>query len=142
MADKLIVVLVHGRLLTASMRRPMMPKLDEEGHRAMRAQNSITPLADDLATTRKLAEWMRGLALLVGHRHRGAIFTKAGRAPNVVGVEYIAKFAPEVGEEPTGRHNGAKTRSSRTFDVEQQRDHGSVVCPRSVLSEATDGMRA
>ena len=30
----------------------------QAGHRVMAAQNPITSLADDIATTRKLAEWM------------------------------------------------------------------------------------
>jgi len=64
----------------------------------MAAQNPLTSLADDVANTRKLAEWMGGPTLLVGHSYGGAVITGAGHASNVVGLVYIAAFAPEEGE--------------------------------------------
>jgi pimeloyl-ACP methyl ester carboxylesterase len=64
----------------------------------MAAQNPLTSLADDVANTRKLAEWMEGPTLLVGHSYGGAVITGAGHASNVVGLVYIAAFAPEEGE--------------------------------------------
>jgi pimeloyl-ACP methyl ester carboxylesterase len=64
----------------------------------MAAQNPLTALADDVANTRKLAEWMEGPTLLVGHSYGGAVITGAGHASNVVGLVYIAAFAPEEGE--------------------------------------------
>ena len=39
-----------------------------------------------------------GPVLLVGHSYGGAVITEAGNAPNVVGLVYIAAFAPEAGE--------------------------------------------
>jgi pimeloyl-ACP methyl ester carboxylesterase len=39
-----------------------------------------------------------GPVLLVGHSYGGAVITQAGNQPNVVGLVYIAAFAPEVGE--------------------------------------------
>jgi pimeloyl-ACP methyl ester carboxylesterase len=64
----------------------------------MAAQNPLTSLADDIANTRKLAEWMGGPTLLVGHSYGGAVITGAGRAINVVGLVYLAAFAPAQGE--------------------------------------------
>jgi pimeloyl-ACP methyl ester carboxylesterase len=64
----------------------------------MAVQNPLTSLADDVANTRKLAEWMEGPTLLVGHSYGGAVITGAGHASNVVGLVYIAAFAPEEGE--------------------------------------------
>jgi pimeloyl-ACP methyl ester carboxylesterase len=64
----------------------------------MAAQNPLMSLADDIANTRKLAEWMGGPTLLVGHSYGGAVITGAGRATNVVGLVYIAAFAPTQGE--------------------------------------------
>jgi pimeloyl-ACP methyl ester carboxylesterase len=64
----------------------------------MAAQNPLTSLADDIANTRKLAEWMGGPTLLVGHSYGGAVITGAGRATNVVGLVYVAAFAPAQGE--------------------------------------------
>jgi pimeloyl-ACP methyl ester carboxylesterase len=39
-----------------------------------------------------------GPTLLVGHSYGGAVITGAGRATNVVGLVYIAAFAPAQGE--------------------------------------------
>jgi pimeloyl-ACP methyl ester carboxylesterase len=36
--------------------------------------------------------------LLVGHSYGGAVITEAGGLPNVVGLVYIAAFAPDAGE--------------------------------------------
>ena len=39
-----------------------------------------------------------GPVLLVGHSYGGAVITAAGDLPNVVGLVYVAAFAPEAGE--------------------------------------------
>ena len=41
---------------------------------------------------------LKGPVLLVGHSYGGAVITQAGNQPNVVGLVYIAAFAPAVGE--------------------------------------------
>jgi pimeloyl-ACP methyl ester carboxylesterase len=98
LTDKLNIVLVHGAFGDGSHWRHIIPGLYQAGHRAMAAQNPLTSLADDVANTRKLAEWMRGPTLLVGHSYGGAVITGAGHASNVVGLVYIAAFAPDEGE--------------------------------------------
>jgi pimeloyl-ACP methyl ester carboxylesterase len=98
MTDNLNVVLVHGAFGDGSHWRHIIPGLYEAGHRAMAAQNPLTSLADDVANTQKLAEWMGGPTLLVGHSYGGAVITGAGHASNVVGLVYIAAFAPDKGE--------------------------------------------
>ncbi|MFG1932163.1 alpha/beta hydrolase [Mycobacterium sp. NPDC048908] len=101
MTDKLNIVLVHGAFADGSHWRHIIPGLYEAGHRVMAAQNPLTSLDDDIANTRKLAEWMGGSTLLVGHSYGGAVITGAGRAPNVVGLVYLAAFAPAQGESLT-----------------------------------------
>jgi pimeloyl-ACP methyl ester carboxylesterase len=96
--EKLNIVLVHGAFGDGSHWRHIIPGLYEAGHRAMAAQNPLTSLADDVANTRKLAEWMGGPTLLVGHSYGGAVITGAGHAANVLGLVYIAAFAPDEGE--------------------------------------------
>ena len=102
MTDKLNIVLVHGGFGDGSHWRHIIPRLYQAGHRVMAAQNPLTSLADDVANTRKLAEWMGGPTLLVGHSYGGAVITGAGHASNVVGLVYIAAFAPEEGESLNG----------------------------------------
>ena len=98
MKDKPNIVLVHGAFADGSHWRQIIPRLYQAGHRVMAAPNPLTSLADDIANTRKLAEWMGGPTLLVGHSYGGAVITGAGQATNVVGLVYIAAFAPTQGE--------------------------------------------
>ena len=41
-----------------------------------------------------------GPVLLVGHSYGGAVISEAGGMPNVVGLVYVAAFAPDAGESP------------------------------------------
>jgi pimeloyl-ACP methyl ester carboxylesterase len=58
----------------------------------------LTSLADDAERTRKMVAQQKGPVLLVGHSYGGAVITQAGNQPNVVGLVYIAAFAPGAGE--------------------------------------------
>lgn len=78
--------------------RHVIPTLHNAGHRVVAVQNPLTSLADDVDRTRKLAESMDGPTLLVGHSYGGAVITGAGHAENVVGLVYIAAFAPDEGD--------------------------------------------
>src|ERR1700736_1809842 len=60
MTDKLNIVLVHGAFADGSHWRHIIPGLFAAGHRVMAAPNPLTSPADDIANTRKLAEWMGG----------------------------------------------------------------------------------
>ncbi len=60
----------------------------------------LTSLADDVERTRKMIAQQDGPVLLVGHSYGGAVITEAGNQPNVIGLVYIAAFAPDAGESP------------------------------------------
>lgn len=60
----------------------------------------LTSLADDAERTRKMVKQVDGPVLLVGHSYGGAVITEIGDLPNVVGMVYIAAFAPDAGESP------------------------------------------
>ena len=98
MAEKVNIVLVHGAWGDGSHWRHVIPTLHNAGHRVVAVQNPLTSLADDVDRTRKLAESMDGPTLLVGHSYGGAVITGAGHAENVVGLVYIAAFAPDEGD--------------------------------------------
>jgi pimeloyl-ACP methyl ester carboxylesterase len=61
-------------------------------------ENPLTSVADDAERTRKMIAQQKGPVLLVGHSYGGAVITAAGNQPNVVGLVYIAAFAPDAGE--------------------------------------------
>lgn len=102
MANKLNIILVHGAWGDASHWRHVIPPLQAKGHRVTAVQNPLTSLPDDVERTRKLAEAQDGPTLLVGHSYGGMVISNAGNAGNVVGLVYIAAFAPDEGETPAG----------------------------------------
>ncbi|MGC2161463.1 MAG: alpha/beta hydrolase [Silvibacterium sp.] len=96
------ILLVHGAWGDASHWRHIIPTLHEKGYRVSAVQNSLTYLYDDVSHTSKLASAQGGPTLLVGHSYGGAVITGAGHTPNVVGLVYLAAFAPDNGDSLTG----------------------------------------
>ncbi|WP_447775794.1 alpha/beta hydrolase [Variovorax boronicumulans] len=101
--NKPTVVLVHGFWGGAAHWHNVIVELLRKGHTAIRAvELPLTSLADDAERTRKMVAQVQGPVLLVGHSYGGAVITQAGDMPNVVGLVYIAAFAPDAGESPGG----------------------------------------
>jgi pimeloyl-ACP methyl ester carboxylesterase len=99
MTSKPTIVLVHGFWGGAAHWSKVIVELDRMGYASVRAvENPLTSLADDANRTRKMIAQQKGPVLLVGHSYGGAVITQAGNAPNVVGLVYIAAFAPDAGE--------------------------------------------
>jgi pimeloyl-ACP methyl ester carboxylesterase len=97
------IVLVHGFWGGAAHWGKVIVGLARKGHQSVYAvENPLTSLADDVARTRKMVAQQQGPVLLVGHSYGGAVITEAGNQPNVVGLVYIAAFAPDAGESPGG----------------------------------------
>jgi pimeloyl-ACP methyl ester carboxylesterase len=99
MASNLTIILVHGFWGGAAHWSKVIVELARMGYENVRAvENPLTSLADDAERTRKMIAQQNGPVLLVGHSYGGAVITEAGNAPNVVGLVYIAAFAPDEGE--------------------------------------------
>ncbi|HEY7639514.1 MAG TPA: alpha/beta hydrolase [Steroidobacteraceae bacterium] len=96
--SKLNIVLVHGAWGDGSHWRHVIPSLHAKGYRVRAVQNPLTSLADDIDRTSKLAASLDGPTLLVGHSYGGCVITGAGRLPNVVGLVFVAPWAPDEGE--------------------------------------------
>ncbi|TQM31454.1 alpha/beta hydrolase [Nocardia bhagyanarayanae] len=95
------IVLVHGFWGGAAHWGKVIVELRKRGFVNLRAvENPLTSLADDAARTRQMIEQVDGPVLLVGHSYGGAVITEAGDLPNVVGLVYVAAFAPDAGESP------------------------------------------
>jgi pimeloyl-ACP methyl ester carboxylesterase len=95
------IVLVHGFWGGAAHWSKVIPRLNKKGYTSIFAvDNPLTSLADDAERTRKMIVQQEGPVLLVGHSYGGAVITQAGNQPNVVGLVYIAAFAPDEGESP------------------------------------------
>jgi len=98
MTTKANIVLVHGAWGDGSHWRHVIPPLHAKGYRVSAVQNPLTSLTEDVDRTRKLAAAQEAPTLLVGHSYGGAVITGAGHAPNVVGLVYVAAFAPDQGD--------------------------------------------
>ena len=103
MADRPTIVLVHGFWGGAAHWANVIVELNKRGYESLHAvENPLTSLADDAARTQQMVKQVDGPVLLVGHSYGGAVITEAGDLPNVVGLVYIAAFAPDAGESPGG----------------------------------------
>jgi pimeloyl-ACP methyl ester carboxylesterase len=99
MANKPAIVLVHGFWGGAAHWSKVIVQLSKMGYDSIFAvENPLTSLADDAARTKQMIAQQKGPVLLVGHSYGGAVITEAGNQPNVVGLVYIAAFAPDAGE--------------------------------------------
>ena len=97
------IILVHGFWGGAAHWGKVIVELARKGYTNVRAvEMPLTSLADDVERTRKMIAQQKGPVLLVGHSYGGAVITQAGDQPNVVGLVYIAAFAPDAGESPGG----------------------------------------
>ncbi|MCE1114465.1 MULTISPECIES: alpha/beta hydrolase [Pseudomonas] len=103
MSTRPTVVLVHGFWGGAAHWGRVIVELSRKGISELRAvELPLTSLADDAERTRKMVAQVQGPVLLVGHSYGGAVITEAGNAANVMGLVYIAAFAPDAGESPGG----------------------------------------
>ena len=92
------VVLVHGGFVDGSGWEGVYRALRKDGFAVSVVQNPTISLADDVAVTRRVLAAQDGPVILVGHSYGGAVITEAGNDPKVVGLVYIAAFAPDRGE--------------------------------------------
>jgi pimeloyl-ACP methyl ester carboxylesterase len=92
------VVLVHGGFVDGSGWEGVYRILTKHGHTVSVVQNPTISLADDVGATRRILAVQNGPVILVGHSYGGAVITEAGNDPKVVGLVYVAAFAPDRGE--------------------------------------------
>ena len=92
------VVLVHGGFVDGSGWEGVYNILRKDGYAVSVVQNPTISLADDVATTKRAISAQNGPVVLVGHSYGGVVITEAGNDPKVVGLVYIAAFAPDKGE--------------------------------------------
>ncbi|WP_332699240.1 alpha/beta hydrolase [Bosea sp. (in: a-proteobacteria)] len=103
MSVKPTIILVHGFWGGSAHWGKVILELSRKGYPDLRAvEMPLTSLAEDAERTRKMVKQQAGPVLLVGHSYGGAVITEAGDLPNVVGLVYIAAFAPDAGESPGG----------------------------------------
>jgi pimeloyl-ACP methyl ester carboxylesterase len=102
-------VLVHGAFADASSWNGVIERLQAKGVPVIASANPLRGIAHDSAYTAAVFEQIDGPVLAVGHSYGGAVITNAATdAKNVVGLVYVAAFAPEEGETLGAAEAGSK----------------------------------
>jgi pimeloyl-ACP methyl ester carboxylesterase len=95
----LTVVLVHGAFADASSWNGVVERLQAAGVQVAAPANPLRGIAHDSAYIASFFEQIPGPVLAVGHSYGGAVISNAAAdAENVVGLVFVAAFAPEEGE--------------------------------------------
>src|SRR5207245_11120888 len=92
------IVFCHGIWADGSCFNKVIPTLQADGHQVIAAQYGLDSLASDVATVKRTLGRVSSPAILVGHSYGGSVITAAGTDDRVVGLVYIAAFAPAADE--------------------------------------------
>jgi len=93
------VVLVHGAFADGSSWNGVIERLQQKGVAVTAVANPLRGVSHDSAYLASVFDQIPGPVLAVGHSYGGALISNAatGKA-NVVGLVYVAAFAPDEGE--------------------------------------------
>ncbi|GAA1545592.1 alpha/beta fold hydrolase [Nocardioides humi] len=93
------VVLVHGAFAESASWNGVIEQLYGKGVEAIAVANPLRGVANDAAYVRDVIAGLDRPVLLVGHSYGGIVITEAAAEnPAVVGLVYVAAFAPDTGE--------------------------------------------
>jgi pimeloyl-ACP methyl ester carboxylesterase len=93
------VALVHGAFADSSGWNDVVGQLQAAGIAVRAISNPLRGITADAAYVASAIRQIPGPVLAVGHSYGGAIITNAApKAGNVVGLVYVAAFAPDEGE--------------------------------------------
>jgi pimeloyl-ACP methyl ester carboxylesterase len=93
------VVLLHGAFADASGWRGVHDELARHDVAVLAPPNPLRGMTGgDGAYLAGVIDRVDGPVVLVGHSYGGAVITAAGTAPNVVGLVYVAGYAPDENE--------------------------------------------
>jgi len=115
------VVLVHGAFADASSWNGVIGRLQQQGCTVVAPPNPLRGLGVDSAYVASVVNQIDGPVLLVGHSYGGAVITNAAAtATNVVGLVFVAAFAPDEGERLGDVEAGSKDSVLSTAQVQRQ----------------------
>ena len=93
------VVLVHGAFAESASWNPVIERLHARGLDVVAAANPLRSITGDAAYVRDVIAGLATPVILVGHSYGGTVITEAAAAnPSVIGLVYVAGFAPDHGE--------------------------------------------
>jgi len=94
----LTIVLVHGAFADASSWNGVVERLQRQGCTVVAPPNPLRGITADADYIASALHQIDGPVLLVGHSYGGAVITEAGNDSKVIGLVYVAAFAPDKGE--------------------------------------------
>lgn len=93
------IVLVHGAFADGSSWNGVIERLLKKGYLVVAPPNPLRGIEYDSAYLTSVVDQIAGPVLLVGHSYAGAVISNvAPKAKNVVGLVFVAAFAPDDGE--------------------------------------------
>ena len=93
------IVLVHGAFADGSSWNGVIQRLQQQSYTVVAPANPLRGVTADSAYLASLLSQIDGPVLLAGHSYGGAVISNAAvGAPNVVGLVFVAAFAPDEGE--------------------------------------------
>ncbi|MER7894249.1 alpha/beta hydrolase [Micromonospora sp. NPDC094482] len=93
------VAFVHGAFADSTSWSAVIKRLQSAGVRTIAISNPLRGLNEDAAYVASALKQTPGRVLAVGHSYGGAVITNAvPNVDNVVGLVYVAAFAPDEGE--------------------------------------------
>src|SRR6201985_2093278 len=135
------VVIVHGAWADGSSWSKVIPLLQSKGLHVVAVQNPLTSLADDVAATKRAIALQDGPVLLVSHSYGGVVITEAGNDPKVVGLVYVAAFAPDVGQSIVDISTGFP-KPPGMEELRPQRDGSRLLSERGVPEDFAQDLSA
>jgi pimeloyl-ACP methyl ester carboxylesterase len=106
MSKNPVIILIHGALTDASVWNAVNSKLQQEGYAVLAPAMPMRSLAEDISYLSSFLSTVESPVLLVEHSYAGTVMSAPAFATEqVLGLVYIAAFAPDSGES-TGDLNG------------------------------------
>jgi pimeloyl-ACP methyl ester carboxylesterase len=108
-ASDVTVAFVHGAFADSSSWNAVIGRLQAAGVTTTAIPNPLRGVTEDAAYVASALRQLPGRVLVVGHSYGGAVITNAvPMADNVVGLVYVAAFAPDEGETLMDIEGGSK----------------------------------
>jgi pimeloyl-ACP methyl ester carboxylesterase len=105
MPEAITVVLVHGAFAESASWTGVITRLQDNGVAAIATPNPLRSVTTDAENVRRATQGIGGPILLVGHSYGGTVITEAAvDNPDVIGLVYVAAFAPDPRGELAAAH--------------------------------------
>jgi pimeloyl-ACP methyl ester carboxylesterase len=91
------IVLVHGAFAESASWDGVIDALADD-YPVVAAANPLQGLASDAAAVSDLVAGIDGPVVLVGHSYGGAVISNVAGVGDIIGLIYVAAFAPLAGE--------------------------------------------